>query len=603
MDLPSPPNDDSVPSADDDGGSAAAATPTSTRPKFTPSSTWRKKPSQKGRPRLRLVKHPRATTPKRPVAPRSSSKRKAAAAVDGAVDARESHRRPAVRRKLDLDGEHGPTSTKISNAPATVRSGSFRRATLMDNLRSGFAKLALTADEPPPPPTSPEKINLRCFGRVQLMENLRSLAKIHNLLAAVVTDQAPEDNSKGKKSISKKAKKKPPMVDELVLVPYNARKRRAAGADDEDPFRALVVHHEFAGELVPRWTSVEFVRVKHPRGLRLVKGITPAIEAAYGELMQLEETCRGRDLPDDVPDSPQLDEKRRVLEARVKRFMEQARRIIGDRKFSMWKGSVVTSVVGTFLTQNVTDQLSSNAFMNLAAEFPLSKNGSNVVKQGANVPFIKDGCDLGESERADAGSNDEGGSCCDKGIEELIAALRTGEVANWGKDRIREVLYDSFEKPTAAKIFSDIASMGDTSHWNSLLKEAYDNGYRKGNTDDTVDWEALLNSPFAKIAKCIQDRGSQFQMAFRILAFLIRIKRDHGSIDLEWLRYVPRAKAKRYLRSINGLGAKSVDCIRLLSLRHRAFPVDTNVARIVTRLGWLELEPLPDSQEFHLVSA
>jgi len=27
-------------------------------------------------------------------------------------------------------------------------------------------------------------------------------------------------------------------------------------------------------------------------------------------------------------------------------------------------------------------------------------------------------------------------------------------------------------------------------------------------------------------------------------AFLIRIKRDHGSIDLEWLRYVPRAKAK-----------------------------------------------------------
>ncbi|KAF8682023.1 hypothetical protein HU200_045481 [Digitaria exilis] len=151
MDLPSPPNDDSAPSADDGGGSPAAATTPSTRPKFTPSSTWRKKPSQKGRPRLRLVKHPRATTPKRPVAPRSSSKRKAAAAAeDGAVAAGKRHR-PAVRRKLDLDGERGPT--KISTAPATVRSGSFRRATLMDNLRSGFAKLALTADEPPPPPT------------------------------------------------------------------------------------------------------------------------------------------------------------------------------------------------------------------------------------------------------------------------------------------------------------------------------------------------------------------------------------------------------------------------------------------------------------------
>ncbi|KAF0894291.1 hypothetical protein E2562_038115 [Oryza meyeriana var. granulata] len=30
-------------------------------------------------------------------------------------------------------------------------------------------------------------------------------------------------------------------------------------------------------------------------------------------------------------------------------------------------------------------------------------------------------------------------------------------------------------------------------------------------------------------------------------AFLIRIKRDHGSIDLEWLRFIPRAKAKAVL--------------------------------------------------------
>lgn len=30
----------------------------------------------------------------------------------------------------------------------------------------------------------------------------------------------------------------------------------------------------------------------------------------------------------------------------------------GDRRFSAWKGSVVDSVVGVFLTQNVTDQRS-----------------------------------------------------------------------------------------------------------------------------------------------------------------------------------------------------------------------------------------------------
>uniref|UniRef100_A0A0A9CT36 Demeter RRM-fold domain-containing protein n=1 Tax=Arundo donax TaxID=35708 RepID=A0A0A9CT36_ARUDO len=92
-------------------------------------------------------------------------------------------------------------------------------------------------------------------------------------------------------------------------------------------------------------------------------------------------------------------------------------------------------------------------------------------------------------------------------------------------------------------------------------------------------------------------------MACRIQAFLKRVKEDHGSFDLDWLRYVPRESAKNYLLSIHGLGDKSVDCIRLLSLRHKAFPVDVNVARIVTRLGWVKLQPLDDgSTPFHLVN-
>ncbi|CAN6292877.1 unnamed protein product [Urochloa humidicola] len=317
--------------------------------------------------------------------------------------------------------------------------------------------------------------------------------------------------------------------------------------------------------------------------------------------MRQEETCRGEDLGD-IPDSPELEEKRKVLEDRVEHFMTLARLIMGDRKFDHpWKGTVVTSVVGTFLTQNVTDHMSSNAFMNLAAEFPLSKTGSN-VEQSTNVPLLTYGCEAESEERHHNGSADERGKCRDKGIEELIASIRSGEISNWDRGRIRKVLRDRFEPSTAGKIFHDIASIGDTSHWNSLLEEAYNNGYRKGDTNETVDWEALMHAPFAKIEECIRDRGNQSQMALRILAFLIRIKRDHGSIDLEWLRYIPRAKARRYLRSIKGLGAKSVDCIRLLSLRHRAFPVDTNVARIVTRLGWVELQPLADSQEFHLVN-
>jgi len=158
--------------------------------------------------------------------------------------------------------------------------------------------------------------------------------------------------------------------------------------------------------------------------------------------------------------------------------------------------------------------------MNLAAKFSLSKNRSNVVERSTTVPLaITDGRDLGEPEPGDAGCDDELGirNSRDQGIEELIASLRTGEVSNWGKERIRKVLRDRFEHSTAAKIYNDIASVGDTSHWNSLLKEAYANGYRKEDTVETVDWEALLHAPFAEIAGCIRDRGNQSQMAFRIL--------------------------------------------------------------------------------------
>ena len=47
--------------------------------------------------------------------------------------------------------------------------------------------------------------------------------------------------------------------------------------------------------------------------------------------------------------------------------------VLGDRRLvqGQWGGSVLDSVVGVFLTQNVSDALSSKAWMSLAATFPL----------------------------------------------------------------------------------------------------------------------------------------------------------------------------------------------------------------------------------------
>ncbi|XP_039013487.1 transcriptional activator DEMETER-like [Hibiscus syriacus] len=140
--------------------------------------------------------------------------------------------------------------------------------------------------------------------------------------------------------------------------------------------------------------------------------------------------------------------------------------------------------------------------------------------------------------------------------------------------------------------------------WDSLRKQAEANGRKREKTErtmDSLDWEAVRCADVNEVAETIKERGMNNVLAQRIKDFLNRLVRDHGSIDLEWLRDVPPDKAKEYLLSIRGLGLKSVECVRLLTLHHLAFPVDTNVGRIAVRLGWVPLQPLPESLQLHLL--
>ncbi|WCJ34377.1 demeter-like 1 [Euphorbia peplus] len=144
----------------------------------------------------------------------------------------------------------------------------------------------------------------------------------------------------------------------------------------------------------------------------------------------------------------------------------------------------------------------------------------------------------------------------------------------------------------------------DDVDWAALRIEAESNGRKREktpNTMDSLDWEAVRCADVDKVANTIKERGMNNILAGRIKDFLNRLVKEHGSIDLEWLRDVPPDKAKEYLLSIRGLGLKSVECVRLLTLHHLAFPVDTNVGRIAVRLGWVPLQPLPESLQLHLL--
>nr|XP_017247046.1 PREDICTED: uncharacterized protein LOC108218564 isoform X2 [Daucus carota subsp. sativus] len=138
------------------------------------------------------------------------------------------------------------------------------------------------------------------------------------------------------------------------------------------------------------------------------------------------------------------------------------------------------------------------------------------------------------------------------------------------------------------------------------LRKAYSNNNERGKDDDSmdaVDWEAVRKAPHKEVSDVLVGRGMNNVIAARIKDFLERVVKDHGKIDLEWLRDIPPDTAKDFLLSIEGLGLKSVECVRLLTLHHRAFPVDTNVARVAVRLGWVPLAPLPEELKLHLLES
>ncbi|XWS66286.1 hypothetical protein CRYUN_Cryun05aG0186400 [Craigia yunnanensis] len=146
----------------------------------------------------------------------------------------------------------------------------------------------------------------------------------------------------------------------------------------------------------------------------------------------------------------------------------------------------------------------------------------------------------------------------------------------------------------------------NSTDWDGLRKQVQAKGWKKERSKDTMDsldYEAMRHANVKEISNAIKERGMNNMLAERIKAcdFLNRLVRDHESIDLEWLRDVPPDKAKDYLLSIRGLGLKSVECVRLLTLHHLSFPVDTNVGRIAVRLGWVPLQPLPESLQLHLL--
>jgi endonuclease-3 len=98
------------------------------------------------------------------------------------------------------------------------------------------------------------------------------------------------------------------------------------------------------------------------------------------------------------------------------------------------------------------------------------------------------------------------------------------------------------------------------------------------------DWEAVRLAPLAEIEEAIREGGLSRIKARRIQAILKEIHGQRGHLSLDFLKRLSDEEVWAYLGRFKGVGPKTAACVMLFSLGRPAFPVDTHVFRVISRL-------------------
>lgn len=106
-------------------------------------------------------------------------------------------------------------------------------------------------------------------------------------------------------------------------------------------------------------------------------------------------------------------------------------------------------------------------------------------------------------------------------------------------------------------------------------------------------WEELLRAPVSEIESEIAVGGLAKTKAPRIKAILEEVRRRAGSFDLAFLKSMPLAEGKEWLRSLPGVGPKTAACVLMFAFGLPALPVDTHVHRVAQRLGLVPAQAGP----------
>lgn len=97
--------------------------------------------------------------------------------------------------------------------------------------------------------------------------------------------------------------------------------------------------------------------------------------------------------------------------------------------------------------------------------------------------------------------------------------------------------------------------------------------------------ELLRDANPSELADTIRVGGLPKLKAERILGALAEIERLTGRLSLDFLTEMNEEEADGWLSQLKGVGPKTRAIVLLFSLGKKAFPADTHVYRVTTRLG------------------
>ncbi|HSD62330.1 MAG TPA: hypothetical protein VLB50_00975 [Ignavibacteriaceae bacterium] len=111
--------------------------------------------------------------------------------------------------------------------------------------------------------------------------------------------------------------------------------------------------------------------------------------------------------------------------------------------------------------------------------------------------------------------------------------------------------------------------------------------------DSFRNWDELEKLAASKIEKYIKVAGLGQQKSKAIKGFLKKLKREKGTISLNYLNKKDNFDVIGELTGYNGIGVKTASCVLLFAMGRNICPVDTHVHRTSNRIG-LANTKIPD---------